>query len=134
VAEEPAALSEAKHATHLVQTPRITVKEHLHTIVQHRRGLLLGHQGTFTVRARFRLESLAEEGLGDVGAETRREGRGRVGRSEEVDVAEESGCESARWGLAWRECVARQADKVRRGNEEERKQGEEHQEQQEQQE
>jgi hypothetical protein len=76
--------------THLVQTPGITVEQHLHTVPNDLFRLFLRQERTRQVDARLLLDSLAQEGLGNVRTKPCGEGRGGVCRAEQVDVAEEA--------------------------------------------
>lgn len=76
--------------THLVDTPGVTVEEHLHALVEQLLGLLVVEERALAVGAGLGLERLTEERLGKVRTEAGSEGRRGVGGAEEVDVAEES--------------------------------------------
>jgi hypothetical protein len=81
--------------TDLVQTPRVPVEQHLHTVIQHGLGFFAGQQqpflfppfpGGFSVFVCF-----PEERLGEMGGEPGSQGRGLVSRPQEINVSEETG-------------------------------------------
>jgi len=78
-------------ATHLVDTPRISVEEHLHTLAQQLLRLVFRQQRPLSVDPRLCLVCFSQQWNGDMGAEAGGKGRSGVCRSEEIDVAEEPG-------------------------------------------
>ena len=79
--------------TNLVQTPSITVEEHLHRILNHDSRLRLRHRPPALTLLSGRVEFLnrsSEQRLREMVSVARCEGWSGVGRSEEVDVGEES--------------------------------------------
>lgn len=79
--------------THLVDTSRVTVEEHLHTVRQYLLRLLSGQKRPFAIDTRLVLIRLAQQRSSNVRTVTRCEGRCRVGGTEQIDKAEEAECQ-----------------------------------------
>lgn len=79
------------YATHLVNTPRISIEEHLHALAQQLLGLVFCQQWPLSVDPRLGLVCFSQQWNGDMGTKSGGKGRSGVCRSEEIDVAEEPG-------------------------------------------
>lgn len=74
-----------KTHTHLVYTPRISVEQNLHTIIQQLFCFLLRQERPLPIDTGLRLERFSQKGLCEMGTEACGKGWGGVGRAEKVD-------------------------------------------------